>query len=79
MKIILIMGMIVIVASCIILIGELNSRMNLPYENERYFDESNEVVYHSQTIAGIFFILIICILTIIFILFILFRLYKSLR
>jgi len=68
MAIIKIIGTIIFTASCV-LIKELYFRINLPYENERYFDENTGIVYNTQTIAVLFCLLILSILSLVFIIF----------
>ena len=46
---------------CIFVIMHLNFLIKLPFENERYFDKDNDVVYHSQSILGFGFLLLLCI------------------
>jgi hypothetical protein len=46
--------------------GELFFRINLPYENGRYFNESTFTVYKEQTIIVLFCLLIINIFVITF-------------
>jgi hypothetical protein len=70
MRILRIISITVLFVFCIILIGELNFLVNLPYENEQYFDENTGVVYHRQEIIIPLLFLIICVLTILFIIFI---------
>jgi len=56
------------------LIWQLCFRINLPYENERFFDENNNIVYKSQTIIVLYLLLVLNIFSIMFLL--LFK-YKS--
>jgi hypothetical protein len=66
MKIIRIVSIIILTVICILLIIKLYFRINLPYENERYFDENNFVVYHLQEIIFYVISLILCTLLVIF-------------
>jgi hypothetical protein len=68
MKIMKIVGIIVLTAFCII-IKELYFRINLIYENGRYYDENTNIVYKSQTIIALFCLLALSILVLIFIIF----------
>jgi hypothetical protein len=61
-----IVGIIILMASCIIT-KELYFRINLTYENGRYFNENTGIVYKSQTIIALFCLLTLCILVLVFI------------
>jgi hypothetical protein len=67
MKIIKIVGLFILIIFSIILLKELHFRINLPYENGRYFNENAITIYKEQTIIVLFCLLIINVLVIIFI------------
>jgi hypothetical protein len=54
-------GIIISVTIGVISLWQLYFRMNLPYENGRYFDEINDIVYKSQSMIIFPFLLILCI------------------
>jgi hypothetical protein len=69
MKIIKIVCLFALIIFSVILMGELYFRINLPYENGRYFNESTFTVYKEQAITVLLCLLIINILVIIFMIF----------
>ncbi|MDR0320604.1 MAG: hypothetical protein LBI28_03805 [Treponema sp.] len=59
-KIICIIALIVLIATCIALISEFNFIKDLSYnENDSFFDENRGVVYHLQTVYVVRFLLLI--------------------